>query len=99
MAVETPAPKHQAASRSESAKESNIRSVISPTAVAIDTHATHAAASRRETAASRRRDTDEDLARLQDQLMDVLEENQQLRAELDAWRIGARAFTQQNRAS
>lgn len=40
--------------------------------------------------ASRLREMEEDLARLQDQLMDVLEENQQLRAELEAWRVGAR---------
>ncbi|HEY0796930.1 MAG TPA: hypothetical protein VGD64_14250, partial [Acidisarcina sp.] len=45
--------------------------------------------------AARLRLVEEDLARLQDQLMDVLEENQQLRTELEAWRTGARTLVQQ----
>ncbi|HEY0759261.1 MAG TPA: hypothetical protein VGD59_08410 [Acidisarcina sp.] len=40
-------------------------------------------------------EVEEDLARLQDQLMDVLEENQQLRVELEMWRSRARATAQQ----
>jgi hypothetical protein len=37
---------------------------------------------------ARLRLVEEDLARLQDQLMDVLEENQTLRTELEGWRAG-----------
>jgi len=79
MAVETPA----SASASKPATTSRNDNMI-----AIDAPLGKPAAN---SVSAKLREAEEDLARLQDQLMDVLEENQQLRMELEAWRTGVRA--------
>jgi hypothetical protein len=70
-----------------------ISNVVSPdNMVAIDNPRTTPTASQQ---AAQLRLVEQDLARLQDQLMDVLEENQQMRTELEAWRAGGRSVAQQ----
>jgi hypothetical protein len=83
MAVETPASKTASGPVSKQVSTGNM--------VAIDIPRVKPTTSEE---GARLRLVEEDLARLQDQLMDVLEENQQIRTELEAWRAGARALAQ-----
>lgn len=84
MAVETPSSKTTSGPVSKLVSTSNMVPIDKPRAKAIASQQ-----------AAHLRLVEEDLARLQDQLMDVLEENQRLRSELEARHAGATPMAQQ----